>query len=672
MNMAPGETRTRVLVAQKDVVPAMSLPDLHNPEERFRLLVDSVVDYAIFMLEPDGRIASWNAGAERMKGYTAADAIGRHFSIFYPPEDQAAGKPRRGLERAETEGRAEDEGCRVRKDGSRFWSSVVITAMRNPAGRLIGFAKVIRDLTERGTAAEQFRSRDEEFRMLVERVEEYAIYLLGPTGTIVTWNAGAQKIKGYSAQQIIGQNFACFYTYEDVAAGKPQHNLQQAARLGHISEQGTRVRQDGSRFQAEVVITALRDEAGTLSGFSKVTRDLTEQIRTREIESEKIASERANRAKDEFLAALSHELRTPLTPVLAAASFLVDHASQFPAEFAADLDVIKRNVLLQARLIDDLLDLTRISAGKITLQRDCIDAHAVAAEALKMARLTIVEKQLNLAEDWSATKHHISGDAVRVQQVFWNLISNALKFTAVGGQIFVRTSNGDGRFHFEISDNGIGIDPARQKDLFRAFEQGGSGITRQFGGLGLGLAICKNLVEVHGGTIELFSRGRGLGTTVKVSFDVLRDIVRADPAPPASPLAVSLRIVFVEDHVDTRQVLGRLLKRCGHEVLIAGNVHDATELLRRHAVDVVLSDIGLPDGTGHDVIAAAKQIQDVTGIALTGFGMVEDVRRCKEAGFDFHLTKPVDFAELRALLQKIGTAAERSVSCCATLRAARK
>ena len=672
MNRAPALTRARVLVAQDDVGTAGSPPDLHNPEERFRLLVDSVTDYAIFMLEPDGRIASWNAGAERMKGYSAADAIGQHFSIFYPPEDKAAEKPRRGLERASAEGRAEDEGWRVRKDGSRFWSSVVITAMRNPAGRLIGFAKVIRDLTERGTAAEQFRSRDDEFRMLVERVEEYAIYLLGPTGTVATWNAGAEKIKGYGAPQIIGHNFACFYTYEDVAAGKPQHNLQQAARLGHICEQGTRVRQDGSRFPAEVVITALRDEAGALSGFSKVTRDLTEQLRSREVESEKIASERANRAKDEFLAALSHELRTPLTPVLAAASFLADHAAEFPAEFAGELDVIKRNVLLQARLIDDLLDLTRISAGKITLRRACIDAHAVAAEALNMARLTVAEKQLKLSADWSATKHHMSGDVVRVQQVFWNLISNAVKFTAPGGEIFLKTSNCDGRFQFEISDNGIGIDPPRQKDLFRAFEQGGSGVTRQFGGLGLGLAICKHLVEIHGGSIELSSRGLGLGTTVKVSFDVLGDIVRADPAPATSPLAVNLRILFVEDHVDTRQVLGRLLKRCGHELFIAENVHDATELLHAHAVDVVLSDIGLPDGTGHDVISAAKRIQDVTGIALTGFGMVEDVQRCKEAGFDFHLTKPVDFAELRALLQKIGTAAERSVPCCATLGAARK
>ncbi len=349
MNDPPAPLHTRVPVAEDDLVSAEIPPDLHNAEERFRLLVDSVTDYAIFMLEPDGRIASWNAGAERLKGYSAAEAIGQHFSVFYPLEDQAAEKPRAELERAATVGRAEDEGWRVRKDGSRFWSSVVVTAMRETSGRLIGFAKVTRDLTERGAAADRLRSREDEFRMLVERVEEYAIYLLGPTGTVATWNAGAQKIKGYRGQEIIGRNFACFYTDEDVAAGRPEHNLQQAVRLGHISEQGTRVRRDGSRFEAEVVITALRDEAGTLRGFSKVTRDLTEQLRSREIESEKIATDRANRAKDEFLAALSHELRTPLTPVLAAASFLSDNAAQFPAEFGTELKVIRRNVLLQAR-----------------------------------------------------------------------------------------------------------------------------------------------------------------------------------------------------------------------------------------------------------------------------------------------------------------------------------
>ncbi len=280
-----------------------------------------------------------------------------------------------------------------------------------------------------------------------------------------------------------------------------------------------------------------------------------------------------------------------------------------------------------------------------------------------MARLDLVEKQLRLSEDWSATKHHIWGDPVRVQQVFWSLISNAVKFTGPGGEISLRSSNRDGRFQFEIKDTGIGIDPARQKHLFRAFEQGGTGVTRQFGGLGLGLAICKNLVELHGGKIELTSRGQSFGTTVRVTFDVLADIVAADPAPASMPLAPSLQILLVEDHADTRQVLSRLLTRCGHRLAIAENVQAAIRLLETKTFDVVLSDIGLPDGTGRDVISAAKRIQDVTGIALTGFGMVEDVARGKEAGFDYHLTKPVDFNQLRGLLQEIAAFGDESFPC---------
>jgi PAS domain S-box-containing protein len=636
-------------------------PNVHEAEERFRLLVDSVTDYAIFMLDAEGRIASWNSGAERLKGWPASEAIGRPFSEFYPAEDIVAGKPQRQLEIAKTQGRVEDEGWRVRKDGSRFWAFVVITAMRDLSGRLIGFAKVTRDLTERRVAEERLRVSEEEFRMLIERVEEYAIYMLNPNGNIVTWNSGAEKIKQYRADEIIGKNFACFYTAEDVAAGKPQRNLNEAARLGHMREQGTRVRKDGSSFEADVVITALHDETGRLRGFSKVTRDISDQVRSRELEAEKLAAERSSKAKDEFLAALSHELRTPLTPALAAASFLVENASRLPLEFGPELEMIRRNVQLEARLIDDLLDLTRISAGKIVLHHTRVDAHAVAREALKIARPDILEKKLNVTEDWGAPDHYLWGDPVRIQQVYWNVINNAVKFTGVDGRIDIRTWNEGGRFQFEITDNGIGVEPERQARLFNAFEQGERGVTRQFGGLGLGLAICKNLVELHHGSISLQSRGRSFGTTVTISFDAMPETegVRNESAATDASRGGSLRILLVEDHDDTRGVLARLLAHCGHRVSIAADVRAAKTLLHSEQFDVVVSDIGLPDGTGHEVILAAKRAQNVKGVALTGFGMSEDVRQSVAAGFDFHLTKPVDFGELRTVLGEIGSANRR-------------
>ena len=237
----------------------------------------------------------------------------------------------------------------------------------------------------------------EQFHILVDSVEEYAIYLLDPMGNVVTWNTGAEKIKGYKADEIIGKNFACFYTAEDVAGDKPQRNLHEASQRGHIRDQGLRVRKDGTTFEAEVILTALRDANGNIRGYSKVTRDITDQIRNREVEAENIAAQKASKAKDDFLAALSHELRTPLTPALAAATYLEDNAPKLPPEFVEDVQIIKRNVQLQARLIDDLLDLTRITRGKLQLTLEHVDANALVRDAIDIAHSAIAAKKLNVS-----------------------------------------------------------------------------------------------------------------------------------------------------------------------------------------------------------------------------------------------------------------------------------
>src|SRR5436309_5907225 len=274
----------------------------------------------------------------------------------------------------------------------------------------------------RSTASALYQTA-EQFHILVDSVEEYAIYMLDPDGAVVTWNTGAEKIKGYTAQEIVGKNFACFYTADDVAAGKPQLNLREAARRGYIRDQGLRIRKDGTTFEAEVIITVLRDARGNIRGYSKVTRDITDQIRSREFEAEKIAAQKASKAKDDFLAALSHELRTPLTPALAAATYLKDHAEKFPREFAEDVEIIKRNVQLQARLIDDLLDLTRIARGKLHLELEECDAHKIIKNAVETAHSAIAAKQLNVSTGLEAEHYHIRADCIRLQQVFWNLIN---------------------------------------------------------------------------------------------------------------------------------------------------------------------------------------------------------------------------------------------------------
>jgi PAS domain S-box-containing protein len=626
-------------------------------EERYRLLLESVEDYAIFMLNLDGDVATWNLGAQRINGYSADEVIGQAFSKLYTEEDKAQGKPQHQLKEARLKGRIEDEGWRLRKDGSRFWALVCITAIRDPEGSVIGFAEVIHDLTKRKNAEEKLRASEEQFRLLVDGVDEYAIYLLDPLGNVATWNSGAGKIKGYSADEIIGKNFACFYMAEDVSAGRPERNLEEARRKGHTRDQGLRVRKDGSVFSAEVLLTALRDEHGEIRGFAKVTRDITDQIRARSAEAARAAAEKASKAKDEFLAALSHELRTPLTPALAAASYLADNAEKLPAGFGPEIDTIRRNVQLQARLIDDLLDLTRVTRGKLELRFARVDAHEIVREALGITQTQLLEKGLKTSLELNAKKHHIWADPIRIQQVFWNLISNAVKFTPAGGRVEIRTFNDD-RHHlvFEITDTGIGIESTRQQSLFQPFEQGERAIPRQFGGLGLGLAISKHLIDLHDGAIAVGSRGRSFGATFKVTLDAVKDRVGRSGVPatvPHKPVK-SLRILLVEDHGDTRRTLSRLLSHFGHDISVAESTQTALEIVQAKQFDVVLSDIGLPDGSGYEVISQAKRKQDLKGVALTGFGTDEDIRRGKEAGFDFHLTKPVDFHELRSVLDQVG------------------
>ena len=498
----------------------------------------------------------------------------------------------------------------------------------------------------------------EQFHILVDSVEEYAIYLLDPNGNIITWNTGAEKIKGYSTEEIVGKNFASFYTADDVATGKPQRNLREASRRGYIRDQGLRVRKDGSTFEAEVIITALRDEAGKVRGFSKVTRDITDQIRSREYEAGKIAAQKASKAKDDFLAALSHELRTPLTAALAAATYLQDNAEKLPPEFVEDIEIIKRNVQLQARLIDDLLDLTRIARGKLYLEMEDCDAHTIIENALETAHSAIAAKQLNVSTKLEAKEYRILADCIRLQQVFWNLINNAVKFTSQGGEITIRTFNDkQARFHFEVADTGIGIEPQRLASLFQPFEQADPSVSRQFGGLGLGLAISKRLVSLHHGRIEAESRGRSFGATFRVTLDTLPQgsagigLNRRVGGKRSKPL----HILLVEDHQDTRRTLSRLLAHFGHNVVTADSVEGAMAIMGSNKIDAVLCDIGLPDGSGYEVAAQARANGRMKAIALTGFGTEQDVQRSKEAGFDLHLVKPINFQELQTVLDQVAS-----------------
>lgn len=381
--------------------------------------------------------------------------------------------------------------------------------------------------------------------------------------------------------------------------------------------------------------------------------ELEERVAARTAELHEVNEElrRASKAKDDFLAVLSHELRTPLTPALVAATHLAENQT-LPAELRDDLFSIRRNVQLEARLIDDLLDLTRITRGKIELRREVIDAHSLLQKTLQILDEDIRHKQLRLSLRFDAARHHVSADPIRLQQIFWNVINNAVKFTAAEGSIEISSANDNWTLIITIKDDGAGIDPASQPHIFDAFEQGESSTGRQFGGLGLGLAISKNLIDLHGGQISAKSDGLGQGATFTISLPCveLTTISKSRKTAPQSPVANGLRVLLVEDHADTLRILSRILSRDGFQVRTAGTVAEATRLLSSQSFDALVTDIGLPDGNGCELMRTANAMRPLRGIAISGFGMEEDIKRSKEAGFEHHLTKPIDALQLETLL----------------------
>jgi len=431
--------------------------------------------------------------------------------------------------------------------------------------------------------------------------------------------------------------------------------LRSGERIEHYET--VRQTKDGRLIDVSVTISPIRDETGKLVAASKVARDVTEQKRVlRELQKAKEAAEAASRAKDQFLSVLSHELRTPLTPVLAAISFIEGNPQLPSDELRGQVAMIRRNIESEARLVDDLLDLTRISRGKVQLHFEVVDVHAVLRNALAIFQSEIDRKGLELTVALRAKDRHAWADAARLQQVFLNLLSNAVKFTPEHGTLTVRSANrAPGTVAIEFVDTGVGIEPELLPRMFNAFEQGEQTVSRAFGGLGLGLSIVKSILDLHKGTVIASSPGRGRGATFTIEVATIAPGQEPDAAPPArereeKPAA---RILLVEDHADTRVVMARLLRSFGFAVSAAGTVREALQLAETEKFDLLVSDIGLPDGSGVDVMKSLKDRQNIKGIALSGFGQDEDIRRSREAGFETHLTKPVNFQTLQQAILKV-------------------
>ena len=482
-------------------------------------------------------------------------------------------------------------------------------------------------------------------------------------GVIQTWNKGAERIFGWTADEVIGKPITIIIP-PDRQEEEPQilARLRVGERVDHFET--IRQTKDGRRIHVSVTISPIRDHTGRVIGVSKVARDVTLQKEFQQrlvaarvaAEEAQAAAEQANRAKDHFLSVLSHELRTPLTPVLGALG-LIEQDATIPPHLAEQISMIRRNVETEARLVDDLLDLTRIARGKVRLHYEVVDAHAVLRNVIVMFQRDIDEKGLTVAVALRARRFHVWADPGRFQQMLLNLLSNAVKFTPADGSITVRTGNEDGRIEIDVIDTGVGIEPDVLPRLFQPFEQGEQTISREFGGLGLGLSIVKSLAELHKATITATSGGKGEGATFTLRLDTV--------TPPESPgarepvagtAAKAYRVLLVEDHTDTRNVMSKLLASFGCVVTTAGTVKEAVAATERQAFDLLLSDIGLPDGSGLDVMRhLAARSSQVKGIALSGFGQDDDLRRSHEAGFATHLTKPVNLHVLQEAIRKVAS-----------------
>jgi PAS domain S-box-containing protein len=606
-------------------------PSVRTDDQRYRLLIDSITDYAIYMLDPDGIVSSWNAGAQRFKGYRADQIIGRHFSAFYTPEDQATGLPERALRAAAAEGHYEMEGWRVRHDGTRFWAHVVIDPIRDADGELLGYAKITRDLTERKLAAERLHETQEQFRRLVDGVTDYAIYMLDPQGYVTTWNSGAQRIKGYAPDEIIGQHFSRFYTTEDRLEGLPQLGLDTARRENRFEKEGWRVRKDGTRFRANVVIDAIRGDAGQLLGFAKVTRDVSERYRAQQsLERAQQALFQSQKLESigQLTGGIAHDFNNLLTAISASMELLRKYLGDQPRAHAL-LDNALQGVDRGATLTQRMLAFAR----RQELELRAVDVPQLVAGMQEMLERSL-GPSISIVSRFPAALPPVKTDANQLEAALLNLAVNARDAMPGGGTIIIsgraetldegnRLGAAPGPYvRLSLTDTGEGMDKAT---LARAVEPFFT--TKGVGkGTGLGLPMVHGLAEQSGGKLTLESTP-GTGTTALLwlpATDVVpQAAVKKPEAPPLPPRGAFDRatILVVDDDELVRVSTSAMVEEAGFDVIEAADAFRALEVLSSSTpVSVMLTDQAMPGLNGLQLTAAAKKLRpDLPVILATGF-----------------------------------------------------
>ncbi len=570
-------------------------------EQRFQYLISGIRDYAIYMLDQEGYVSSWNSGARRFKGYEAPEILGEHFSRFYTPEDRESGLPARALATALAEGKYEAEGWRVRQDGTRFWASVIIDPLHDEHGNLLGYAKITRDITERKKTEDALRASEERFRLLVQGVSDYAIYMLSPEGVVSNWNIGAERIKGYSEQEIVGLHFSRFYTEEERAGGLPARALETAAREGRYEAEGWRMRKDGTRFWAHVIIDAIRDDSGALIGFAKITRDLTEKKAAADALAEANAAlfqAQKMESIGQLTGGIAHDFNNLLS-VLASGLEVLTLRSNGGAD-AKTLDSMRRAIDRGATLTQQLLAFAR----QQPLQPETHSVNRLISgfeSVLRRAVNASIDFEVKLEPQIRATVI----DSARFESGLLNLVVNARDAMPEGGRLCIETENVElsdrevsglapGSYvKVTVTDTGTGMSPETAARAFEPFYT-----TKEVGkGTGLGLSQVYGFIKQSGGEVTIRTEP-GEGTAISIYL----------PAAPGQDLPAQQekteRVLIVEDEPDLMDVASALYISMGYEVLTASSGQEALALLQSRDIDILFTDVIMPHGMNGVELAA--------------------------------------------------------------------
>ncbi len=627
--------------------------------ERYRLLVEAVIDYAIYMLDPAGFVSSWNPGAERFKGYQQAEILGRHFSTFYTEEDRRTGLPQRALTIAQSEGRFENEGWRVRKDGSRFWAHVIIDPIWSPSGELLGFAKVTRDLTERRLAEAALKKTEQQFRLLVQGVTDYAIFMLDPEGRVSNWNPGAQRIKGYLPEDIIGSHFSRFYTEEDRARGEPDRGLATAAREGRFEKEGWRVRKDGSHFFAHVVIDAIRDEDGELIGFAKITRDITESREAQqalEKARETLFQSQKMEALGQLTGGIAHDFNNLLTVILGSLSIVSRHVRDDP-KLSGLIDNAIKGAQRGASLTQRMLAFARSQ----TLNLERIELPDLIHGMTDMLQRTL-GPMIRIETRFPLALPGIMADLNQLELAVLNLVTNARDAMPEGGSIVIAARNARapegnpigvkaGQYVcLSVTDTGIGMEESvitRATDPFFTTKAMGKGT-------GLGLAMVRGLIEQLGGAVVIHS-ALGQGTSVEIWLPATTQEQEQHAAPPAAteqapaPATSALRVLLVDDDALVLTSFSAVIEELGHSVLAAQSGAQALEMMSSEPpFDVVVTDYAMPGMTGLELAETVhRRWPDLPIIVASGYST-----QVQFPDYLTRLAKPFGQAQLEQALEE--------------------